>query len=133
MDEPAIEGEVRILHENPWDRCDGDGRNGSVFSWRGGPISFLRDAVKHISDDVPDYGKSAEATVHGEEQFCVHGTDFRTPGRPSKRMAWVFGPADVRWRMSDHWAVTHVLHNRYLESIGCSDLLSMYGRYTSSR
>ena len=37
-----------------------------------------------------------------------------------------FGPADVRWRMSNHWAVTHVLHNGYLESIGCSDLLSMY-------
>ena len=90
MDEPAIEGEVRILHENPWDRCDGDGRNGSVFSWRGGPISFLRDAVKHISDDVPDYGKSAEATVPEEGQFCVHVTDFRTPGQLSKRMAWVF-------------------------------------------
>ena len=37
-----------------------------------------------------------------------------------------FGPADGIRRMSDYWAVTHVLHNGYLESIGCSDLLSMY-------
>ena len=37
-----------------------------------------------------------------------------------------FGPADGIRRMSEHWAVTHVLHNRYLESIGCPNLLSMY-------
>ena len=46
--------------------------------------------MKHIGDDVPGYGKSAEAIVPEEEQFRVHGTDFRTPGQPSKRMAWVF-------------------------------------------
>ena len=33
---------------------------------------------------------------------------------------------DGVWRMSNHWTVTHILHNRYLESIGCPNMLSMY-------
>ena len=33
---------------------------------------------------------------------------------------------DGVWGMSNHWTVTHILHNRYLESIGCPNMLSMY-------
>ena len=33
VDKPEMEGDIRILHENPWDRCGGNWRKETVFTW----------------------------------------------------------------------------------------------------